>query len=451
MAPLSPSPAARHPPGLGLLFFAELWERFAYYGLRALLILYLLDTAAGGLGWRQEPASRLYGWFIGLCYLTPVIGGWMADRFLGANRALVIGGAVIALGHFTLALGAGWLFFAGLGLIVAGTGFFKGNAATMVGRLYRTDDPRRDAGFTLYYVAINLGALSGPLVCAWLAADPRFGWRYAFGAAGTGMLLGLVAYLALRGRLLQGIGTAEGGAGAALAERTGDEQSRIAAIAVVLFFGVFFWLAFEQVGSSLNVFAAQRTDRTVTGLIAGLMPRGEIPAAWFQSVNPVFVLLLAPIVALLWRRLGPRQPSPPAKMVIGLGLLGLAYLVMVVAALASEGGMPASPLYLVGFYLLYSVGELCFIPVSISFVSRTAPARYASMLMGLWFSANFVASVLGGYIAGMIQRVARGELFTLLGGQADFFLLFVAVTLMASLGLALLTPALHRLLRRSAA
>jgi POT family proton-dependent oligopeptide transporter len=437
-----------------VLFFTELWERFAYYGMRALLILYLIDTVTGGLGWSREQASRLYGWYNGLAYLSPVAGGWLADRFLGTNRSLVIGGALVALGYFTLALGPPGFLYPGLGLIIAGTGFFKPNVYTMVGQLYGPGDARRDPGFTLYYMGINLGALFGPLVCAWFAANPRYGWSYGFGVAGVSMLIGLLFYLWTRGDRLQGIGLRPAGR-----ERSGsgaprphvtlgpEERRRILALAIITVFVVFFWLAFEQVGSSLNVFAAQRTERVISGRLARSLPTGEIPAAWFQAVNPFFVLLLAPFMAGVWQRMGPKAPSTPAKMALGLVLLGLAYVVMVIAAARSDAAIRVSPWYLVAFYFVYSLGELCFLPVGISFVTQTAPAKLASMLMGIWFTANFVANLIGGYLAGMVERIERGELFRIIGGQADFFLIFVISCLTAGGLLWLLVPTLNRLVK----
>jgi POT family proton-dependent oligopeptide transporter len=436
-----------------VLFFTELWERFAYYGMRALLILYLIDTTSGGLGWSQEQASRLYGWYNGLAFLTPVAGGWLADRFLGTGRSLVIGGAIISLGHFALAFGPVWSFYLGLALIVVGTGFFKPNVYTMVGQLYGTGDPRRDAGFTLYYMGINLGALFGPLVCAWLAANPRFGWSYAFGAAGVGVLIGLTFYIWTRADRLGGIGLPparrgrpEGAPSLFDVRLTRMERQRILALAIITVFVIFFWLAFEQVGSSLNVFAAERTDRSVPGWLAGVLPRGEIPAAWFQAVNPLFVLLLAPLMASFWQRLGPRGPTSPAKMALGLVLLGVAYLVMVVASNPSDDRLSVSPWYLVAFYFVYSVGELCFLPVGFSFVGQAAPAKLASTIMGIWLTANFIANVLGGYVAGMVERIERGEIFRILGGQADFFLIFVVSCLASGCLLWLLVPMVGRLM-----
>lgn len=421
--------------------------------MRGLLILYLIDTTSGGLGWSQERAGRLYGWFIGLVYLTPVLGGWLADRYLGTSRSLVIGGSLLTAGYFALATGqAGIGFYAGLALIVVGTGFFKPNGYTMVGELYQPGDRRRDSGFTLYYMAINIGALLGPLACAWFAADPRYGWGYGFGIAGLAMLIGLGFFLWARQGPLRGMGlppTRRGGRDAAALSRlalTRDERHRILAIVVITLFVVFFWLAFEQAGSSLNLFAAHRTDRTVEGWLSRFLPGGRIPAAWFLAVNPFFILLLAPIVAALWRRLGPRAPSTPAKMALGLALLGLAFVIIVIGAAESDAGTRVSPWFLVAFYFVYSCGELCFLPVGISFVSQTAPARFASMLMGGWLTANFAANLLGGYMAGMVERIERGEVFRILGGQADFFLIFVCSCLLAALLLALLVPVLRRLM-----
>jgi POT family proton-dependent oligopeptide transporter len=433
-----------------VLFLTELWERLAYYGVRSLLILYLIDTTSGGLGWNPEPASRLYGWFVGLTYLSPVIGGWAADRFLGTNRSLTVAGVILSLGYLFLALHRTGTFFVGLGLVVLGTGFMKPNTHTMVGQLYQPNDARRDSGFTLYYMGINLGAFLGPLVCAWLAA--RYGWPYGFAGACAAMVVGLGLYLTLK-RRLDGVGLPparkpDHHAAAVAPDRlTLSERRRLTATAISTIFVVIFWVAYEQAGSSLNLFAAQRTDRHVTGWLQAIVPQGELPAAWFQTINPLCILLLAPVVAGIWQRLGSRAPSSPAKMAIGLLILGLGYLVMVAGASRSDSGALVSPWFLVTFYLIYSLGELCFLPVGISFVSHTAPARLASMVMGLWLTANFLANLAGGYLAGMMQRIARGELFRIVGGLADFFLIFVVLCIGTALALGLLVPLLNRLVR----
>lgn len=432
----------------------ELWERFAYYGMRSLLILYLIDTSTGGMGWTRAQASHLYGWYNGLAYLTPVAGGWIADRYLGTSRSLILGSALISAGHFSLALGHGWVFYGGLTLIVLGTGFFKPNVYTMVGQLYRHPDPRRDAGFTLYYMGINLGALFGPLVCAWLAANPRYGWSYGFGAAGTSMLIGLIFFLNTRQVWLRDVTSGsriDQAAAESPVSRPSDEWKRILALGIITVFVVFFWLAFEQIGSSLNLFAAQRTNRLISGWMASLLPGREIPAAWFQAVNPLFVLLLAPIIATFWQRLGARAPGTATKMAIGLLFLGGAYVIMVAGAAVSDRGTLVTPGYLVAFYFVYSLGELCFLPAGFSFVGQAAPARMASMLMGLWFTANFVANLLGGYLAGTIGEIERGALFRVFGGQADFFLIFVVSCTFAGVLLWLLTPLIRRLMESSPA
>jgi proton-dependent oligopeptide transporter, POT family len=384
---------------------------------------------------------------VGLTYLTPVAGGWLADRFLGTKRCLGIGGVILALGYLALAIGPGVPFYSGLLLIVLGTGFFKSNMHTIVGQLYRVHDSRRDSGFTLYYMGINVGAFLGPLACAGLAA--RFGWHYGFAASGVAMLIALGFFSWAQGERLRGVGLAPPRrASGATEPRAGPlsapERRCIGAIAIITLFVVAFWLAFEQAGSSLNVFAAHRTDRAASW-VGWIVPNGAIPAAWFQSINPLCILLLAPAVAGFWQRLGPRAPGSPAKMALGLLLLAIAYVVMVIGAAAGDGGSRVSPWYLVLFYLIYSLGELCFLPVGISFVSQTAPARLASMLMGIWLTANFIANLIGGYLAGMVERVERGELFRVFGGQADFFLIFVVLCLSAAGLLWLLVPTVNRL------
>jgi proton-dependent oligopeptide transporter, POT family len=450
-APLTPQGARlRQPVGLALLFVAEMWERFSYYGMRALLILYLVDQA-GVFRWNQQPASQLYGWYTGLVWFTPILGGYLADRFLGTHKSLVIGGTIISLGHFALALERQSFFFLGLILIVLGTGFFKSNVSTMVGQLYQEDDPRRDAGFTFFYMGINLGAFIGPLICGYFAADPRFGWGYAFGSAGVGMVLGLIVYLVFRRRYLGDIGlvpaglTRVGDTVAAKRPLTPEERDRVLAIVIVVFFSTFFWLASEQAGSSLNLFALERTNRSVVGFFGGLLPNYEIPTAWFQSAVPFFVVTLSPLFGLLWDRLGTRQPSTATKMAYGLLLLSLGYMIITLGALRSDTGTLVSPAYLIVCYFFITCGEICPYPVGLSFVSKVAPVKYSSALMGIFFLSLFAASLLGGYVAGTVKAVERGEVYHVLGGRADFFLMFVITSILAGVFLLILVPLIKRL------
>jgi POT family proton-dependent oligopeptide transporter len=445
--------SARQPPGLALLFVTEMWERFSYYGMRALLVLFLITEARrGGFGWSVEEASRLYGWYTGLVYLTPVIGGYLADRYLGLHRALVIGGSLIALGHFSLALETPPAFYTGLGLLVIGTGFFKPNVSTLVGRLYEPHDIRRDAGFTIFYMGVNLGALLGPLVCGYLAGSREFGWRYGFGAAGVGMVLGLVAYLAGKKRFLGEIGElpiySAYHSQAIREPLSREEKNRLTALLIMAFFVVFFWLAFEQAGSSMTVFAEQDTDRGWPEWLRWLFPEDTFPTAWFQAVNPAFILLLAPLFSSLWQRLGRvgQEPVTPFKMALGLWLLGSGFLVLVAGVHQSDQGVPVSPIWLIVAYFLHTCGELCLSPVGLSLVTKLAPLQFASMVMGVWFLANFAANLAAGYLAGMLEKVERGEVFHLLGGQADFFLIFFFTSLLAGVLLWACTPLLTRLM-----
>jgi proton-dependent oligopeptide transporter, POT family len=446
-APAAVAPPAREkqPPGLFLLFGVEMWERFSYYGMRALLVLYLVDGQHGGMAWSKEAAQKLYGWYGFLVYLLPVCGGYLADRFIGTHRSMVIGSIIIATGHFCLAIPAMPTFFLGLCFIIVGTGFFKANVSTMVGQLYREDDPRRDGGFTIFYMGVNLGALLGPLACGALAESPRWGWHWGFGAAGVGMVLGLVLYLRLKSRYLPGIGLAPNrqmaaARGAPVAGLSREDRHRILALFVIFFFVIFFWMAFEQAGSSMNLFAAERTDRVVFG--------HQFPASWFQSVNPAVILMFAPIFATLWLALarGRREPSTPAKMAAGMALLGAGFVFMVVGARRSDGGALVSPTWLLGAYSLHTFGELCLSPIGLSMVSRLAPLKYTSLFMGFWFVATAISEFLAGHLAAATEKIARGEVFHLFGGQADFYFIFVVSSALAALGLAALTPWLKRLM-----
>lgn len=441
---MADAPRPRQPPGLYLLFGVEMWERFSYYGMRAFLVLFLVSNA-GGLGWSKQAATDLYGWYTSLVYLTPLLGGYLADRFLGTHRAVIIGSIVIAAGHFALALHSLPTFYLGLALIVLGTGFFKSNISTMVGQLYQPGDRRRDAGFTIFYMGINTGAALGPLICGYLAQSPRFGWHWGFGAAGVGMVLGLVTYLLLKPRYLTGIGERPAARSRSQEAKphqplTREDWRGIAAVVILAFFNIFFWVAFEQAGSSLTFFAEERTRREFLGL--------TFLAPYFQSINPVAILVLAPVFAWLWGRLAARgrEPSTPAKFAFGLLLVSLGFAVMVMAARLSAAGVPVSPLWLVATYVLQTCGELCLSPVGLSMVTKLAPVRFASLMMGVWFLSSVASNRLAGVLAGQVEKIERGEVFHLLGGQADFYLMFVVATLVAGVALLALARPIKRLM-----
>jgi POT family proton-dependent oligopeptide transporter len=443
-------PPQKQPKGLYLLFGVEMWERFSFYGMRAFLVLFLTSTV-GGLGWSKEQASHLYGWYTGLVYLTPLIGGYLADRVLGTHRAVIIGSIVIACGHFCLAMPFQPTFFIGLALIVIGTGFHKSNISTMVGQLYPQGDPRRDGAFTIFYMGINLGALMGPFVCGYLAENPRFGWHWGFAAAGVGMLLGLAMYLTYKQRLLPGIGDKPAArsrvdsAEPAPKALTQEDKHGIAAVAILAFFNIFFWSAFEQAGSSMTFFANERTDRMLFGTL-------EIPASFFQSINPFIIIVFAMVFARLWVVLAARgrEPSIPGKFVMGLFLMATGFVVMVLAARRSDAGALVSPLWLVAAYLFHTWGELCLSPVGLSMVTKLAPRKFASLMMGAWFLSFFVSDLVAGMVAGTVEKIEKGELFHLLGGQADFFLIFVIAPVVAGCALLALSGTVRRLIHARA-
>lgn len=444
-AAVAAAPSLKQPKGLYLLFNVEMWERFSYYGMRAFLFLFLISTA-GGFGWSKEKAGLLYGIYTGMVYFTPLLGGYLADRVLGTHRAILVGSVLIAAGHFCLAVASTTTFFIGLGLIILGTGFHKSNISTMVGQLYTEGDRRRDAAFTIFYMGINTGAFLGQIICGYFARTPRFGWHWGFGSAGVGMVVGTLVYLALKRKFLGSIGDVP-----ASRVRTGNvvaaeqkldvvQKRRIAAIAILAFFNIFFWSAFEQAGSSMNLFAEERTRRVFFGW--------EMPAPWFQSINALTIMVCAPLFALLWTRLAARgrEPSTPHKFVAALVLVALGFAVMVPAALESQGGARVSPLWLVAAYVLHTWGELCLSPVGLSMVTKLAPPKLGSLMMGLWFFSFFISDLTAGLVAGQTEKIEKGHLFHLMGGQADFFLIFVITPLVGAALLWLLARPVSRLM-----
>ncbi len=392
------------PRGLPTLFFTEMWERFSYYGMRAFLILYMVHA----LGFDDQHAGAVYGTYTGSVWLAAIFGGVVADRWLGHYRSVLLGGIVIALGHFTLALRALPFFYTGLGLIIVGTGLLKPNVSTLVGSLYDPGDERRDAGFSIFYMGINLGAFIGPLVAGYLAQ--QIDWHLGFACAGVGMVLGLVQYVAGRRHLEPGIarlGAQSPSTATAAGERTPRftpaEWKRMAAVVVFFLFATLFWGAYEQAGSTLNLFA----DRYVRLQLLGI----KLYASWFVSVQALFVIVLAPGFAWLWLRLGTRQPSSPAKFALALLFAGLAFLLLVPAGALAQGGVKVSPLWLVAAYFVEELGELSLSPVGLSLVTKLAPTRIVGLMMGVWFLSNALGNKLAGWTAGFMSSLPLPTLF----------------------------------------
>jgi POT family proton-dependent oligopeptide transporter len=399
---------AGHPRGLGVLFFTELWERFSYYGMRALLILFLTKPALeGGLGMTAEKGASIYGWYTSLVYAMAIPGGWIADQYIGLRHAVLVGGILIALGHFSMAFGSVTAIYVGLGLIICGTGLLKPNISSMVGALYGPEDRRRDAGFSLFYMGINIGAWVAPFICSTLGE--KFNWHWGFAAAGIGMTFGLIQYVWGWNQL--------GSAGLKVSKKEGQgrfldsfstlsavEWKRILAVFLLFLFASLFWGAFDQAGSSLNLFADRLTERKIFGW--------EFPAGWFQSVNAFFIVTLAPVFAWLWIRLGKYEPSSPAKFAFGLLFVGLGFLLMAWAAVLSGSDKSlVSPWWLVVCYLLHTIGELALSPVGLSTVTKLAPASLVGSMMGLWFLSIALGNKIGGWVAGYFETFPLPQLF----------------------------------------
>ncbi|MEI7473438.1 MAG: peptide MFS transporter [bacterium] len=406
-----------HPKGLYFLFCVEMWERFSYYGIRALLFLYMTEKLIFSVG----KAGSIYAWYTGLIYTTPLIGGYIADRYLGARRSILIGGGLMALGQFCLATGSLNLFFAALGLLVLGNGFFKPNISTIVGKLYPENDHRRDGGFTIFYMGINLGAFLAPLVCGTLAK--LYGYKYGFMFAGFGMILGLIIYILGQNKFLAHYGLApihckeqkECPADATDLDKplTKEDKQKIAVIFTLVFFSIFFWSSFEQAGSSLTLFAEHSTNRMLPIL------HKNIPASFFQSINPFLIMILAPLFSSLWLGLSNKKldPSAPMKFVLSLSFVSLGFIVMFFAANLAGLSGKVSFLWLISVYFLHTIGELCLSPVGLSMITKLAPLRFASMLMGVWLSGSSLANLTAGFFAGNYDKISH-----------NFFFLIPAVT-----------------------
>lgn len=425
-----------HPKGLSTLFFTEMWERFSYYGMRALLILYMTaPIAAGGLAMETSRAASIYGWYTFGVYAAAIPGGWIADRLLGQYRTVFVGGVIIALGHFLLAFGPLPFFYTGLAFIVVGTGLLKPNISTMVGSLYDERDARRDAGFSIFYMGINIGAGVAPLITGSLAqgiTGQGGNWHWGFAAAGVGMTLGLIQYVIGKPRLASAMDrlavAPAARATAGTAPFTAAEWKRIGAIGVLFIAAILFWGAFEQAGSSLNLFADRMTRLEAFGR--------PFPSTWFQALNSAFLIVLAPVFAIVWIRLRQREPSSPAKFTFGLLFVGLGFLLLVPASRAGQAGVLVSPMWLVGVYFLHTIGELCLSPVGLSVVTKLAPVRIVGLMMGVWFLATAFGNKVGGWVAGFFDQFPLPSLFGAVAGT----------TIGAAVILALLVKPIRRLM-----
>lgn len=461
-----------------MLFFTEMWERFSYYGMRALLVLYLVNFQH----YEREHALALYATYTGLVYLTPIIGGYLADRYLEKRKAILIGGITMALGHFAMAFPS--LLNLALGLLIIGNGFFKPNIGSLLGSLYQTDDPRRDGGFTIFYTGVNLGAFLAPLVAGTLGE--KLGWHYGFASAGVGMCLGLAQFLYSQDKLgtaglpegqsklvirdwLQVIAISLamiplvytvinlwigiGPVWAALAasskimvvggffsmlwiggrsySNTGDnstkrltraEWRRVIYIAIMGFFVVFFWMGFEQAGGTMNLFADKQTNRLMFGW--------EVPASYFQSINPLTIIVLGPMLALLWTRLDQSRFAMPTsmKMAIGMIILGMGFVVLAMAQSQANLQGKVGPQWLVAVYLLHTMGELCVSPVGLAMVTNLAPARLAAMMLGIWYLANASANYLAGTLESLLTGTSMPLYWFLVGSSIGVGLLLLLIT-----------------------
>lgn len=512
------NPPKGHPKGLYLLFVTEMWERFSYYGMRALFMLYMVQA----LLFDKELASQVYGSYTGLVYLTPLIGGYIADRYWGNRRSIVTGALTMALGQFLLFLSAcyyheaglaKYLMFCGLGLLILGNGFFKPNISTMVGRLYRPDDSRKDSAFTIFYMGVNVGSTLAPLICGLIGntGHPE-DFKWGFLAACIGMLLGAGVFRIFMNRYIcdpdgNPVGTAPARQQAASGKTekkassatrrsmlmvactliltllfsvnwkdtsnglfanadwigsliyatvivmpviiitdkslTRTEQARIGVIYIIAFFVIFFWAAYEQAGASLTFFADEQTDRHIGSW--------EMPAAYFQSFNPIMIVTLAPVFAAIWSFLGKRgwEPSSPRKQAIGLLLLSLGYLYIAWGVKDIEPGVKVSMIWLTGLYLIHTMGELCLAPIGLSLVYKLSPVRFSSLLMGVWYLSTSAANKFAGFLSGFYPEhgVSKSCLGYQVNNLYDFFMLFVFMSGAAAIILFLCAGKLQKMMK----
>ena len=418
-----------HPAGLYVLFFTEMWERFSYYGMRAILVLYLVaestpDTINPGLNWETGAALSLYGTYTMLVYVASIPGGWIADNILGQKKSVLYGGILLVLGHSILAVEEMWAFYTGLGLIIAGVGMLKPNISSMVGGLYSQGDVRRDDGFIIFYIGINVGAFLSSLIVGYVGET--YGWHYGFGLAGIGMTLGLLQYLYGQKYLSQvgdfiGDNKSDEGKDVLKKPLTSIEKDRLVVLFLSFILVIVFWGAFEQAGGLMNIYASEKTDRLFMGWL--------VPASWFQSLNAMFIIFLGTTVAGYWakRKLKNQLSSSLFKMIIGLIIMGTGFFFMSAASTQYETQGSSAMYWLVLAYLFHTIGELCISPVALSFITKLAPLKYASLTMGVYFAMTGFGNKLAGILGEASQSMGEFTIFT---GIAIFCVVFGCLVLL---------------------
>ena len=421
-----------HPIGLYVLFFTEMWERFSYYGMRAIFVLYLVaETTSGnaGLGWTNVEALSLYGTYTMLVYVSSIPGGWLADKVFGQKKAVLYGGILLVAGHSILAIEQMWAFYTGLGLIIAGVGLLKPNISTMVGGLYKKGDIRRDKGFTIFYIGINLGAFISSLVVG--TVGEVYGWHYGFGLAGIGMALGLIQYL-LGQKYLKSVGNFIGSSTDPIEVEARnrplnkEEKDRVIVLFVSFLMVIVFWGAFEQAGGLMNIYASEKTDRILSFSLPFI--GNEVPASWFQSLNALFIILLGTTVAAYWakRKLKGYLATSLFKMIMGLIIMGSGFFFMTGAVAQFNANGSSAMYWLVIAYLFHTVGELCLSPVALSYITKLAPVKYASIMMGVYFAMTGFGNKIAGYLGESASELGEYTIFT---GIALFCIIFALLVL----------------------
>ena len=413
-----------HPKGLYLLFFVEMWERFSFYGMRALLVLYMVQA----LMYSAQTAGNIYGIYTGLVYLTPLLGGYLADRYFGQRKCITAGAVLMSVGLFILAFGPKSLFLLSLFLMICANGCFKSNISSVLGLLYGDDNSKKDSAFTIFYMGINFGAFFSPLVCGTLAV--KFGFEWGFAAAGIGMLFGLALYKIYETKLLGDKGLTPLKSPKEYDKIEENGNTKFVALVVLMLFTIPFWICFEQAGSSLTLFAEYQTNRVFLG--------HEIPTGYFQSLNPLFIITIAPLMSLLWEWLRGKgkEPSSVEKFAIALFLMSVSYVIMIFAGQFAHY-TKISPLWLVFAYFVMTLSELCLSPIGLSLVSKLAPRKFLSLTMGCWFLTCFLGDTLAGFWGGKYESLTTTQLFTPLA----------AISFLAFLILLMFIPRLNKTLK----